>query len=151
MTAYKTLPAAAIFSALFFSLALSQDQSATAGSAKPFLGRWNVTLKAPDREYPSLLELAMDNGQLKAEMVGRWGNARPLPQVELSKGELTFISPKEEEGRKDDMVFHAKLVGGRLEGSTTGPDGTPWPFVGVRAPSLKRSAPKANPESGVPL
>lgn len=137
MTFPKTLLAAVIFSALSFSVALSEDQSAV--SAKPFLGRWNLTLKAPDREYPSWLELSMDNGQLKAQMVGRWGNARPLPHVELSHGELTLVSPKEEESSKDDMVFHAKLVGGRLEGSTTGPDGTPWPFTGVRAPSLKRT------------
>jgi len=137
MSFRKTLLAAVIFSALSFSVALPEDQSAV--SAKPFLGRWNLTLKAPDREYPSWLELSMDNGQLKAQMVGRWGNARPLPRVELSHGELTFVSPKAEEDRKDDMVFHAKLVGGRLAGSTTGPDGTPWPFAGVRAPSLKRA------------
>lgn len=135
----KTFVAAALFSfsALSFSVALPQDQSAN--SAKPFLGRWDLTLKAPDREYPSWLELSMDKGQLQAVMVGRWGNARPLPHVEVSNGELTFVSPKEEEGRKDDMVFHAKLVGGRLAGTTTGPDGTPWPFAGVRAPSLART------------
>src|SRR5215470_3477744 len=146
MSFRKTLLAAVIFSALSFSVALPEDQSAV--SAKPFLGRWNLTLKAPDREYPSWLELSMDNGQLKAVMVGRWGNARPLPRVELSNGELTFVSPKEEEGRKDDMVFHAKLVGGRLAGTTTGPDGTPWPWTGVRAPSLKRTG---TPKWGKPV
>ncbi|HEY6389293.1 MAG TPA: hypothetical protein VIX91_26730 [Candidatus Acidoferrum sp.] len=40
-------------------------------SAEAILGRWHLTLKAPDREYPSWLELREDNGQLKAEMVGR--------------------------------------------------------------------------------
>lgn len=146
MTVPKTFVAAAIFSALSLCVALGEDQSAL--SRTPFLGRWNLTLKAPDREYPSWLELSMDNGQLKAEMVGRWGNARPLPRVELSNGELTFVSPKEEEGRKDDMVFHAKLVGGRLVGTTTGPDGTPWPWTGVRAPSLKRTG---TPKWGKPV
>ena len=147
MTLVKTVLAAAIFSALAFSIALSEDQSA-AVAAKPFLGRWNLTLKAPDREYPSWLELSMAKGQLQAQMVGRWGNARPLPHVELSNGELSFVSPKEEEGRQDDMIFHAKLVGGRLEGSTTGPDGTPWPFTGVRAPSLERPG---TPKWGKPV
>jgi len=135
-----------MFSVLSLCVALGEDQSAV--SRTPFLGRWNLTLKAPDREYPSWLELSMDNGQLKAVMVGRWGNARPLPHVELSNGELTFVSPKEEEGRKDDMVFHAKLVGGRLAGTTTGPDGTPWPWTGVRAPSLKRTG---TPKWGKPV
>src|SRR5215472_18504565 len=155
MNAQRVSSAVGILITLFTAAAFAQQEkpktnsSASApASVKPFLGRWNVTLKAPDREYPSWLELSMDNGQLKAVMVGRWGNARPLPHVELSSGELIFVSPKEEEGRKDDMVFHAKLAGGRLEGSTTGPDGTPWPFAGVRAPSLER---KGTPKWAKPV
>ncbi len=54
-------------------------------SVESFLGRWDLTLKAPDREYPSWLELRQESGQLKAEMVGRWGNARSLPKVEISR------------------------------------------------------------------
>lgn len=126
-----------------------KDSSATASaSTKAFLGRWDLTLKAPDREYPSWLEVSLDDGQLKAQMVGRWGNARPLPRVELANGQLTFVSPKEEEGRKDDMAFEAKLVGNRLIGNTAGPDGTPWPFTGQRAPPLKRSG---TPHWGKPV
>ena len=73
----------------------TQAKAATNASAseKAFLGRWNLTLKAPDREYPSWLELSVEGGQLKAQMVGRWGNARPLPRVELAHGKLTFVSP----------------------------------------------------------
>src|SRR5271154_3782561 len=104
-----------------------------------FLGRWDLTLKAPDREYPSWLELSEEHGQLKAEMVGRWGNARPLPKVEITNGHLKFVSPKEEEERKDDMVFEGTLSGNRLSGTTTGPDGTVWTWTGERAPSLKRT------------
>jgi len=110
-----------------------------ADSIAPFLGRWDLTLKAPDREYPSWLELTQENGQLKAVMVGRWGNARPLPRVEITNGRLKFVSPKQEEDRKDDMVFEASLSGNRLSGTTTGPDGVVWTWIGERAPSLKRS------------
>jgi hypothetical protein len=112
-------------------------ETGQATAADPFLGRWDLTLKAPDREYPSWLEIRQEEGQLKAQMVGRWGNARPLPKIELSNGLLTFVSPKEEEGRKDDMVFQGKLVGDSLSGTTTGPDGTPWTWVGERAPTLE--------------
>ncbi len=108
-------------------------------SAGAFLGRWDLTLKAPDREYPSWLELSQENGELRAQMVGRWGNARPLPKVEIANGHLKFVSPKEEEDRKDDMVFEATLSGNHLSGTTTGPDGTPWTWTGERAPALKRS------------
>jgi len=117
-------------------------------SATVFLGRWDLTLKAPDREYPSWLELSQENGQLKAEMVGRWGNARQLPKVEIANGHLKFVSPKEEEERQDDMVFEATLSGNRLSGTTTGPDGTVWPWIGERAPSLKRSG---TPKWGKPI
>jgi hypothetical protein len=117
-------------------------------SVKPFLGRWDLTLKAPDRNYPSWLEIRQEGGELKAQMVGRWGNARPLPKIEIMNGQLTFVSPKEEEARRDDMVFTGKLVGEILSGTTTGPDGTPWPWSGTRAPSLKRTA---VPQWGTPI
>src|SRR5277367_926151 len=110
-------------------------------SAAAFLGRWDLTLKAPDREYPSWLELREENGQLKAEMVGRWGNARPLSSVELSNGHLKFVSPKEEEDSKADLVFEGTLSGKTLSGTLTGPDGKTWQWTGVRAPALKRASP----------
>src|SRR6266852_3356410 len=117
-------------------------------SVEPFLGRWDLTLKAADREYPSWLELRQEGGQLKAEMVGRWGNARPLPKVEITNGRLTFVSPKEEEDRPEDMVFEGTLVGNILSGTTTGPKSTTWQWTGQRAPALKRSA---VPEWGKPI
>ena len=117
--------------------------SDTAASVQAFLGRWDLTLTAPGHQHPSWLELTQEGGQLKAEFVSRWGNARPLPKVEIANGRLTFVSPKEEEDRKDDMVFEGKLSGKMLVGTTTGPDGAPWQWTGVRAPALKRtSAPK---------
>jgi hypothetical protein len=137
-----------VFVVAVFSLGADvYSRNANAGKTAPaavdsvaaFLGRWDLTLKAPDREYPSWVELTQENGQLKAQMVGRWGNARPLPKVELANGRLTFVSPKEEEDRKDDMVFAATLTGSTLSGTTTGPDGTTWTWTGVRAPALKRS------------
>jgi len=115
----------------------------TTASVQSFLGRWDLTLKTPVREAPSWLEITHEDGQLKARMVSRWGHARPLPKCEFSNGQITFVSPKEEEERKDDMVFVGKLSGKTLVGTTTGPDGTPWTWTGERAPSLRRtSAPK---------
>ena len=119
-------------------------------SAEAFLGRWDLTLRAPDREYPSWLELREENGQLKAEMVGRWGNARPLPVVELSNGHLKFVSPKEEEDSKADLVFGGTLSGKTLSGTLTGPDGKTWQWTGRRAPALKRTNPP-NWSAPIPL
>ena len=137
----------AALSLLFVAASYAQPKSAKS-SPTPFLGRWDLTLHAPDRQYASWLEISEDQGSLKAQMVGRWGNARQLPTVEVANGKLTFVSPAQEEGRKDDMRFEAKLVGGRLVGKTTGPDGTPWTFTGDRAPSLKRAG---TPKWGKPV
>ncbi|MGA7634662.1 MAG: DUF1080 domain-containing protein [Terriglobales bacterium] len=118
----------------------SQKKNAEDASAasQPFLGRWDLTLTTPGREYPSWLEITEEGGQLKARLTSRWGHARPLPKVDLSQRQITFVSPKEEEDRKDDMVFVGKLSGKTLIGTTTGPDGTPWQWTGERAPDLKR-------------
>jgi len=117
-------------------------------SVAAFLGRWDLTLKAPDREYPSWLEVRLEDGQLKAEMVGRWGNARPLPKVELSKDKLTFVSPKEEEASPVDLVFQGALVGKMLSGTVNGPDGKVWQWAGRRASALKTSG---EPKWGKPI
>ncbi|HUL15896.1 MAG TPA: DUF1080 domain-containing protein [Terriglobales bacterium] len=117
-------------------------------SANPYLGRWDLTLKTPEHEAPSWLELSEENGQLNARFVGRWGNARPLPKAEFANGKLTFVSPKEEENTPADMVFTGKLVGAVLEGTITGPKGPEWSWRGVRAPSLKRMG---EPKWGKPI
>jgi hypothetical protein len=147
----KKIVFSAVILTILFSVAAYSEKgpSSSAGSSvSPFLGRWDLTLTAPDREYPSWLEISQEGGQLKAQFVSRWGHARPLPKFELSNGTITFVSPKEEEDRKDDMVFVGKLSGKMLVGTTTGPDGTPWQWRGERAPSLKR---RSDPEWGKPV
>jgi len=142
-----SIPAAMIFAAtLIYSQTTASVKSPS--SAGPFLGRWDLTLKAPDRDYPSWLELRQDDDQLKAQMVGRWGNERPLPKVEVSDGQLTFVSPKEEEGSKADLVFQGMVTGETLTGTVDGPDGKSWQWVGVRAPALERAG---TPKWGKPI
>jgi Domain of Unknown Function (DUF1080) len=116
----------------------NSSPSAQAASLKSFIGRWDLTLKAPDREYPSWIDIQQQNGQVTAQFVSRWGNARPLPKIEIQGTHLIFISPKEEEDRKEDMVFEGTLTGNKLSGTTTGQDGTPWTWTGVRAPALEK-------------
>jgi hypothetical protein len=142
----RAILAAAIVTA--FASAWSLPQAAGTGKAgsavttaavKPFLGRWDLTIAAPDREWPSWIEIAEGSGQVSAQFVGRWGNARPLPKIEIHGTHLTFVSPRDEEGSKNDLVFQGTLNGKSLQGTATGPNGTPWKWAGVRAPSLKRT------------
>jgi hypothetical protein len=137
--------------ALFVTLstaAASAQAPAAEASVKPFLGRWDLTLQAPDRTYPSWLEITQENGQLRAQFVSRWGNARPPSSIDISHSTLTFVSPKSEEERPNDMVFEGKLAGATLSGTTTGPDGTPWKWTGRRAPALKTTG---SPKWGKPI
>ena len=120
-------------------LLCSPARAAEAGAAaQPFLGRWDLTLRAPERDYPSWLDVTLRDSRLRVVMVGRWGHARELPSAEISGGRIRFISPKEEEGRETDMVFEGAPVGKSLIGTTSGADGTPWTWRGERAPSLNR-------------
>lgn len=124
--------------AIFFALLLAGCP--TPGSAQSpdtaFLGRWDLTLLAPDREYPSWLGVEQEGSTFRAQFVGRWGNARPLPKIEISNGVLRFVSPKEEEDSKQDLVFEGRLDGDKLSGSVNGPDGKEWKWTAVKAPSL---------------
>jgi len=123
-------------------------QGASGADVKRFLGRWDLTLKAPDAEYPSWLEVRQEGGELKARFTGRWGNARPLPKVEVTGGRITFVSPKEEESSKSDLVFQGQLGGDQLNGTVNGPDGKTWQWTGVRAPALES---KDTPTWGKPI
>ena len=117
-------------------------------SAKALLGRWDLTLQAPDGEHPSWIEISENNGTIAALFTGRWGNARPLPKVEIDGNAIMFVSPKDEESSKEDVVFKGALNGGRLSGTITGFEGPEWKWTGVRAPSLKRTG---TPQWGEPV
>src|ERR1700693_1189323 len=97
---------------ILFSVHSYSDEKKLADTA--FLGRWDLTLKTSLHEYPSWLEITRVDGQLKARMTGRWGNARPLPKVEILNDHIIFVSPKGEEAAKEDMAFKGSLSGDTL-------------------------------------
>ena len=123
-------------------------QALAASPAEPYLGRWDVTLRTPERTHSSWLEVREENGQLRARMVGRWGHARWLPQAAIVNGHLRLVSPKEEEGRPDDMVFDGVRVGDQLKGTVNGPGGVAWTWRAERAPALPAGNP---PRWGTPV
>jgi len=106
---------------------------------KPFLGRWDISIKAPAGELPSWIEVSEANGQPKVVMVGLTDHATPLAKVEFKDGELEFVSPKGEEGFSEDTTFKGKVVAGKLVGTATSAGGTSWPWIGNRAPAMKRT------------
>lgn len=117
--------------------AQGQEQAAP---ATPFLGRWDLTLKAADHEYPSWIEIGEKGGRVTALFTGRWGNARPLPRVEITGMHIIFVSPKEEEGSNSDMIFDGILNGESIAGTVNKPDGGTWSWIGVKAPMFDKKA-----------
>ena len=131
------LPGLALLTLL--ASACSCANAASTPHAAFFLGRWDVTLQTPEREYASWLEISQDNGELRARMVGRWGHARLLPHAELVNGGIRLVSPKEEEGTATDLVFEGRLSGRSLVGTASGGDETVWTCLGEPAPTLERA------------
>ncbi|HEX4646638.1 MAG TPA: DUF1080 domain-containing protein [Verrucomicrobiae bacterium] len=76
----------------------------------------------------------------RANFVGRWGSARPLPKIEINGDSIQFVSPKDQEDSKTDLVFQGKLTDDTLAGTALGPNGTPWTWTAKRAPALPRPA-----------
>ena len=106
-----------------------------------FAGRWDLTLHdANGKEMPSWLELTQAAGKWQASFVGRWGSARPLPRIAIAGDRITFVSPKEEEGSRNDLVFEGTLTNDSLNGTALGPNGARWSWTGARAPALPQPA-----------
>ena len=119
------------------SRAADEDRAPELG----FAGRWDLTIKEVDgKELPSWLELSRKGADWSARFTGRWGNARPLPKVQIQGEHIQFVSPKEEEGSKNDLVFEGRLVDATLSGTAKGPNGVAWTWSGQRAPALHAQA-----------
>jgi len=106
-----------------------------------FAGRWDLTIRdANGKEMPSWLEITEAAGKWQATFVGRWGSARLLPRIDIVGDRITFVSPKAEEGSKNDLVFDGTLTNGMLLGTALGPNDARWSWTGTRAPALLRLA-----------
>ena len=120
---------------------LVADLKVGAAPEDSFAGRWDLTISdSSNKQLPSWLELKRANGVWSASFVGRWGNARALPKVVIKGDLIQFVSPKEEEDSKTDLIFDGKLTAGTLTGLAKGPEGSVWKWNGKRAPALKPPA-----------
>jgi hypothetical protein len=142
---YSVLVLSVLCPLAVYSLGLNmQASSSSSGTAalKPFLGRWDITIRTSKGELPSWIEVSDEQGHPKVVMVGVSDHATPLAQAAIDQGEIQFVSPKGEEGFDNDTTFEGKLVGGQLVGHTTSAGGVTWRWIGNRAPSLDRMVAK---------
>ncbi len=116
-------------------------------SAGAYLGKWDLTVRTPSRQWPSWIEISDDHGRIEGLMVGLWGHATPTGEIRIKGGDLEVAVP-DDEGVPDGTQLHGRLVGAGLVGIETTPNGTSWPWTGRRAPPLER---KGAPKWGKPV
>ena len=95
MTGQRKLFLVMLVGALLFSWGCSQQAKSPASSSssaseaiKPFLGRWDLTIKTPAEERPSWIEISEDQGQAKGLMTGFWGHATPTGEIQVKEFDL---------------------------------------------------------------
>lgn len=114
-----------------------------AQNAKPFLGRWDMTVTpASGNPYPQWMELVDRNGKIEGRVQPRGGGWRPIQGATVKGGKIFIaVAPA---GRGPAIRWELtstgndKLTGIEKRGENDGPA-----LVGVRAPKLDRKMPKA--------
>jgi len=115
-------------------------------AGQDFNGRWDITAMTQPRPRAWWLELT---GVGTAKPAGKFvsaygGDMNTIDTISVDNGELRFVCipprrPGKETGTPTGpMVYRARLVGGKLEGTfeTTGRSGPPVKWTGVRAPVI---------------
>ncbi len=152
MARKQTLRTALVWVALLALGACSKktnsSSSSVAASIKEFVGRWDLTIKTPEKELPAWIQVTDQQNQPKILMVGLSGHATEVGKFGISKQQIAFLSPKEKEGFNEDTFFKGKLVDGQLVGTASQPNGVTWQWTGQRAPALKR---EGTPKWGKPI
>src|SRR4051794_17283959 len=88
------------------------------------LGRWDITIRTPDGERPSWIELWLSGRDaVVGQFVGVVGSARPISHVLVSGDSLHFTIPHQWENGEGELTVDGRLTSERLAGSMTFPDG----------------------------
>lgn len=104
-------------------------------NGRSFDGNWDLTLQGTPRNLPSWINVSSPNGKLKLTFVGVTDHATWMKDAKIIHGELTFVSPKGQEGFDADTTYTLRHVGDGLEGSAKNSSQS-WSIVGKRAPSF---------------
>ncbi len=112
-------------------------QAPQPGFADALLGRWDLTIEAPDGPYPSWLEVQLrTETQLMGRFVGRVGSVRYVSDIDYAAGRVTLRVPVQYERDIDALRFEGTVRGDRIEGTTLAADGAAVRFTAARAPAL---------------
>ncbi len=117
----------------------ANDFNALYDDPPAIIGRWDLTVNYPGKEYPSWLEVSHSGYHtLVGRFVGSGGSARPISRVNFKDNKFNFSIPPQWEQGNNDITVEGTLQGDMLTGTITSSDGKTYNWVGVRAPLLKR-------------
>lgn len=137
----------------FMLLALSVPAQS---DVTPFLGKWNMTGTGEHAAVVYWLEVKQEGGALKGRFLNRFSSPYDLPSIRVENGELIF-SNAAREGQPPPPVWRARVVDGRLTGTTTIPRRDPAQapqvitWVGEHAPSWPAANANGKHTYGAPV
>jgi hypothetical protein len=129
---------------LLLAATLASAPSLTAQSRAPLIGRWDMTVAVPGRHTSAWLEIRHSGrSMLVGEVMLLAGSARPIAKAEFTPatGEFRFVIPPQWNDAEGDNTFVGRVVGDSINGTVSFGNGKPMEFRGVRAPTLRRTAP----------
>ncbi|WP_373515277.1 DUF1080 domain-containing protein [Persicitalea sp.] len=130
-----------ILSTLAALLVISNNNVQAKSFATPLEGRWDLTVDMAGKLSPSWLEVTHSgNHTLVGRFVSVSGSARPISEVHFQDGKFNFSIPPQWESGENDFSVQGTLMGDKIEGTLTTPDGKTHSWTGMRAPKLRRSS-----------
>lgn len=134
---------------LIFSIALAGMAVRAQGDTTALLGRWDLTVHAPGKDFPSWLEVYRSGSRfMVGRFVGGGGSSRPISRVNLVDGKMSFSIPPQWEREDHDLQVEGSFQGDSLVGTMTVPNGATYNWVGRRAPAMRR---EGEPSWGKPI
>jgi hypothetical protein len=139
-----------------FALALLAMAVPAQSPVTPFLGQWNMTGTGADSGVVYWLEVKEEGGVVKGRFLNRFSSPYDLPTITIENGELMFTNAARE-GQPAPPVWRAKVVDGKLVGTTTIPRRDPSQapaivnWVGVRPPTWPAADANAAHKYGTPV
>ncbi len=134
------------------ALCLPSGTAAGPDAADAFLGRWDISVPAPEggRARFCWLEVTRDGSALKGRFNNGGGAQFDLPEISVANGELTFAYPQGRPPDQTKAIWKATAKGGKLEGTAAlgGKEG-PRSWTAVHVPKWPANPPKRKP--GTPV
>ena len=141
---------------LFTALALAAATLTPAlpqNSSNPFAGRWDLTVTRGTDTFPSWLEVVDKGGNLQVRAQGRTGNVAPVAAAKMDGARLIVTVSAAAPARppegdrpaipaRNALMWEFTAKAGKLSGTQKQGESV-GQISGVRAPALKRAAPKA--------